>query len=108
RFGEFGVEMQWLRVHRQRREQHVVHLGDGARKGVLEHLADDELLEKEPGHFSLPRPYLPRNTGRRFSTKAATASLWSSVKAQRAWCAASRSSTVWKLSVSAAKRLRFM
>ena len=32
-FGEFGIEMQRLRVHRQGAEQHVVHLGDGAARG---------------------------------------------------------------------------
>ena len=50
RFGELGVEMQRLRVHRHRREQHVVRLGDGAGHRVLEHLAFGELLEIEPGH----------------------------------------------------------
>lgn len=49
--------------------------------------------------------YLPRNAGSRFSRKARTPSLWSSVSPQRRWVIASRSSSVRKSAVTA--RLMF-
>src|SRR5579864_5504407 len=62
---ELPVDMQRLRIERHVGEQHVVHLGDGARIAVLDGLAGDEILEIEPaalvpdgcllGHFSSPR-----------------------------------------------------
>src|SRR5580700_11431117 len=39
------VDMQRLRVQRHVGEQHVVHLGDGARQPVAEHLADRKALK---------------------------------------------------------------
>ena len=61
---ELPVDVQRLRVERHVGEQHVVHLGDGARIAVLDGLAGDEILEIEPaalvpngcllGHFSSP------------------------------------------------------
>src|SRR2546430_1192468 len=56
---EFSVEMQRLRVHRQCREQHIVHLGDSARHRMLEHLPIGELLEIEACHPSPPADYWP-------------------------------------------------
>src|SRR5256714_10973278 len=62
---EFSVEMQRLRVHRQCREQHIVHLGDSARHRMLEHLPLGELLEIEACHPSPPADYWPPIIGRR-------------------------------------------
>src|SRR5205814_2793190 len=62
---EFSVEMQQLRVHRQCREQHIVHLGDSARHRMLEHLPLGELLEIEACHPSPPADYWPPIIGRR-------------------------------------------
>src|SRR5205085_2155675 len=62
---EFSVEMQGLRVHRQCREQHIVHLGDSARHRMLEHLPLGELLEIEACHPSPPADYWPPIIGRR-------------------------------------------
>ena len=42
--------MQRRRVHGQRAEEHVVGLGDGPLHGVLEPLADLELLEVQSWH----------------------------------------------------------
>src|SRR6266513_4845513 len=53
------LEMQRLRVHRQCREQHIVHLGDSARHRMLEHLSFGELLEIETRHPSPPADYWP-------------------------------------------------
>src|SRR5271170_6256568 len=44
---KMGVDMQRLRVQRHVREQHVVHLGDGAGQAVAKVLADREVLEIE-------------------------------------------------------------
>ena len=52
---ELLVQMQRLRVQRERAEQHVVHLGDGAAERVLEGLAFVEVLEIQAGHDS-PSP----------------------------------------------------
>ena len=54
--GEFFVEMQRLRVHRQRAEQHIVHFGDGAADRVFEDLTLFKLLEIQPGHPSISLP----------------------------------------------------
>ena len=57
---EFGglrkllVQMQRLRIQRQRAEQHIVHLGDGAAERMLEGLAFVEVLEIQPGHDKPP------------------------------------------------------
>ena len=52
--GELLVEMKRLRIHRQGAEQHIVHFGNGAAHGVLEHLTFFELLEKQSGHWTFP------------------------------------------------------
>ena len=49
--GERGVEVQCLRVHRQRGEQHVVGLGDGAAGPVQVAHAQFELLEPQTALF---------------------------------------------------------
>ena len=49
-FGELLVQMQRLRVQRERAEQHVVHLGDGAAERVFEGLTLVEVLKIESGH----------------------------------------------------------
>src|SRR5262249_22095870 len=49
-FGELLVEMKRLRVHRQRAEQNVVHLADGAACRMVEDLAFLKFLEVQPGH----------------------------------------------------------
>jgi hypothetical protein len=43
--------MERLRVERHVGEQHVVHLGDGAREAVLDDLAGREVLEINPAAF---------------------------------------------------------
>ena len=44
------IQMQRLRVQRQRAEQHVVHLGDCAPQRMFEGLPFMKVLEIKPGH----------------------------------------------------------
>ena len=43
-----GVDVQRLRIQRHVGEQHVIHLRDGRRVAVLDHLAGDKILEITP------------------------------------------------------------
>jgi hypothetical protein len=50
RLGVLVVDVKRGRIVGERREQDVVHVGDGAPHLVDETLADEEFLEIEPGH----------------------------------------------------------
>ena len=63
--GELVVQMQRLDVQGQRAEQHVVHLGHGARPGVFEGLAYVEFLEIQACHLP-PRETRPFSTDGRW------------------------------------------
>ncbi len=49
--GKFGVEVERLGVHRHRREQQVVRLGDRAARLMLERHPDFEFFEVLSGHL---------------------------------------------------------
>src|SRR5207248_7202281 len=44
------VQVQGLRVHGQPTEEHIIHLGDGAPRRVLDDLTDDKLFKVFAGH----------------------------------------------------------
>lgn len=50
--GEVFVEVQRLRVHGQRVEQHVVHLGHGAPQAVPHTLPDPQIVEIQTSHHT--------------------------------------------------------
>src|SRR5262249_5384594 len=55
------VDVQWLGIHRQAREEHIVRFRHGTAGLMAKRLPDLELLEVFPGHGCL----LPTATGRR-------------------------------------------
>src|SRR5581483_6535208 len=65
--GKLLVEMQRLHVHRERAEQHVVHLRDRSCPGMVERTADRQFLEIEPCHLPPRESHVSSSTDGRWA-----------------------------------------